>query len=397
MLQKTLMALALATSVFAAGCGGSSDSVSGGSGGSSTTTRNDVAGPLDAVQEPVSSQVLAPLATAAAGTPLEGVVMCVDQIVVGDTLDIVDTLAAQADSASPDFENSAAVVQEELTNLVADLQTLLIALAGGTGCSDSTVPAAPGSFTTNPLAGTPLASLGSTLLSVLGTVQGELDSGASNLQGLSDVVALLSTQYNTALAQLPAEATTAPVLGSALDMIGTALQDLNTTVAAAESADAAGTALAASTTVDNLLTTLLLDVVPLTTLEEAAGQTGALSGPIGDAIDQITALIAGGFGNDLGSAGLPTEVEDLLGLITDPGTGSDPTELLTDLLAQITTALGSGDTGALPIPDVGGAELDTALAELSTLLATAGDTGTPLDGLIDTVVGILDGLLGGII
>lgn len=391
MLKKSLMALALATSVFAVGCGGSSSSTpSGGSGGGGTTARNDVVGPLDAVQQPVSSQVLAPLADATAGTPLAGVVSCVDQIVVGDTLDIVDSLAAQADAGAPDFEASAALVQAELTNLVADLQTLLTSLAGGTGCSGSTIPA-PGGFGTNPLAGTPLEDFGATLLSVLQTAQGQLGGGGTpDLGALSTVVAQLAAGYQTALAQVPAEGSSAPIVGPTLTLIGTALDDLTTTVAAAESADAGATSLAVSQTVDHLLSSLLLEVVPITTLENQAGQTGALSGPIADAIDQLTSLIAGGFG-DLGGAGLPTEVEGLLSLLTDPGTGTDPTGLLTGLLDEITAALGSGDTGALPIPDVGGGSLDTALAELTTLLASAGDAG-PLGDLVDTVIGLLGGL-----
>lgn len=397
MFQKTLMAMALATSVFVVGCGGSSSGSSGGSGGggSGTTARNDVAGPLDAVQEPVSSQVLAPLATAADGTPLEGVVSCVDQIVVGDTLDIVDTLAAQADAGAPDFEASAAAVQAELTDLVADLQTLLTALAGGTGCSDSSVPA-PG-FTTNPLAGTPLEEFGDELLAQLATAQGLLDAGGTpDLATLTDVVALLAQGYNAALAQLPVEATTAPVLGPSLGLIGTALDDLNITVDAAATGDPMTTATAITDTVEHLLNGLLVDVLPIAMLEEAGGQQGALTGPIADALAQLSAALDGGFGTpgaDLGGDALTATLDALLAPLTDAASGSDPTVVLTSLLEQITAALGSGDTGALPIPDIGGASLDTALAELTALISGAGAMDNPLTPLIDTLTGLLGGLL----
>lgn len=397
MLQKTLMALAIASGVLIAGCGGGGGSDSdGGSSGGGTTARNDVVGPLDAVQEPVSSQVLAPLAVAAAGTPLAGVVTCVDQIVVGDTLDIVDVLAGQADAGATNFASSATVVQAEVTNLVSDLQRLLTSLAGGSGCSGSTVPV-PGGFGTNPLAGTPLESFGATLLATLASVQSQLGGGGTpSLTTLSSVVDQLADGYAAALAMVPPEATSAPVVGPSLGLIGTALNDLTTTVAAAETANPTTTAAALAATVDHLLNGLLVDVLPIAQLEDISGQPGAISGPIADALAQLTAALSGGFatpGTDLGGTALLAEVQDLIGLITDPGTGTDPTGLLTGLLDQIQTAL----AGAVPggtLPDIGPQALDEALAQITALLSTAGSTGTPLDDLLDSVIGLLGGLLG---
>ena len=395
MFRKSLMALALAGTVVLVGCGGS-----GGDDSSSTTpastARNDVAGPLDTLQEPVSSQVLAPLASAAAGTPLAGVVTCVDQIVVGDMLDIVDVLASQADAGALNPTTSAPVVQAELTNLVSDLTGLLTSLAGGSGACGSSIPA-PGGFGTNPLAGGPLEDFGATLLSTLASVQSQLTGagGSPSLSTLNGLIAQLAAGYATAFSMLPAEATTAPVVGPSLGLIGTALNDLGTTVTAAAAGNPATTGAAITATVENLLGGLLVDVLPIAMLEDAGGQSGALSGPIADALDQLSTALAGGFtmpGSNLGGTALLDELTALLAPLTDPTSVSDPTVVLTTLLTQISTALGGGDTGSLPVPDIGPASLDTALAELTTLLSGAGANDSPLAPLVDTLTGLL-GLL----
>lgn len=395
MFRKSLIALALAGTVVLVGCGGS-----GGDDSSSTTptstARNDVAGPLDALQEPVSSQVLAPLASAAAGTPLAGVVTCVDQIVVGDTLDIVDVLASQADAGALNPTTSAPVVQAELTNLVSDLTGLLTSLAGGSGACGSSIPA-PGGFDTNPLAGGPLEDFGATLLSTLASVQSQLTGagGSPSLSTLNGLIAQLAAGYATAFSMLPAEATTAPVVGPSLGLIGTALNDLGTTVTAAAAGNPTTTGAAITATVENLLGGLLVDVLPIAMLEDAGGQSGALSGPIADALDQLSTALAGGFtmpGSNLGGTALLDELTALLAPLTDPTSVSDPTVVLTTLLTQVSTALGGGDTGGLPVPDIGPASLDTAVAELTTLLSGAGANDSPLAPLVDTLTGLL-GLL----
>ncbi|WP_420465754.1 hypothetical protein [Panacagrimonas sp.] len=412
MWQKSLMALALAGSLTLVGCGGGGGSSgSSGDGGAPTpTARNDVAGPLDAVQEPVSNQVLAPLAVASAGTPLAGVVTCVDQIVVGDTLDIVDVLAAQADAGTAGFQGAATVVQAELTNLVSDLQGLLLSLAGGGACSGTTIPA-PGGLGSNPLAGTPLEAFGATLLSTLASVQGGLPgtgggAGVPDLSVLSGLVAQLAEGYNLALSMVPAEAINAPVVGPSLTLVGTALDDLETTVGAASSGDPTAVASALTVTVEHLVNGLLVDVLPIGLLEGQVGDGGGnpLSGPIMDAIDQLTGLLGTGFttpGSGLGGDALTGVIETLLAPLTGavPGVGGgDPTVILDDLLAQITSVLGgAGGTGGLPIPAVGGAQLNNALAQLTGLLSGAGALEGPLAPLFATLTGLLDGLLGGLL
>lgn len=399
MFQKSWIALALAGSVLLTGCGGSSSGGSSGGGNTPTgpTARSDVSGPLDAVQEPVSSQVIGPLAEAAAGTPLEGVIACVDQVVVGDTLDIVDVLAAQADAGATGFSSAATVVQAEVTNLVADLQGLVTALAGGSGCSATTIPA-PGGFGTNPLAGTPLEDFGATLLSTLASVQAQLTGAGSTPPSLSTLTGLvdqISAGYQQALAMVPAEATSAPVVGPALTLIGTALTDLDTTVTAAASANPTATATAITTTVEHLISGLLIDVLPIGLLEEQAGGADVISGPITDVLDQISAALAGGFtapGSNLGGDALTSLVDSLLAPLTDAASGGDPTVVLTGLLDQLTAALGGAGGGS--VPDIGPDALNEAVAQLTSLLTGASANDSPLAGLIDTLTGLLGGLLG---
>ena len=76
--NKGLLALTLSAGLVLTGCGGGSSSNRGGpsSGGGGTEQPmtngfSEVEGPLDAVQQPLSEQVLAPIVAGAAGTPLE--------------------------------------------------------------------------------------------------------------------------------------------------------------------------------------------------------------------------------------------------------------------------------------------------------------------------------------
>lgn len=400
MLKKSLIALALAGSVFVVGCGGGSSSSDPSE--PATTARNDVAGPLDAVQEPVSSQVIAPLASAAANTPLQGVVECVDQVVVGDALDLIDSLAAQAQAGASNFTGATANVQAELTDLVADLQSLLTSLADSTagGCSATTVPnlGLPG---TNPLAGGPLEAFGATLLSALNTAQAALSgAGATpDLSVLSGIVGQLSDAYQMALANVPESASSAPVVGAALGLVGQALVDLDATVTAAASSggDPTATTAALAATLEHLLSGLLLDVVPVNAIEEASGQEGALSGPVQDAIDQLTSALSGGLGGAGGGDLVGTLTGAIATVLDTLGAGSpgDPASLLQQILAPLTDAIQGGATGGAVVPVTGLEVLDTVLASLSELLAGAGSGASPLAGLISTLQDLLGGLLGG--
>jgi len=372
MFQKSLMALALTGTIMLVGCGGGG----GSSGGSNTTAaRNDVAGPLDTVQGPLSSQVLDPLAAAVAGTPLQGVVGCLDQAVVNDVVDVVDAIAVgvQPGASNPAaaLNATAANVQAELGDLVSDLQGLLTSLAGGAGCNGSASPIAIGS---NPLAGTPLASLGTQLLPVLNSLQTQLNgSGGAvpsqlSLSQLTGLLGQLNQAFSGGLALVPPQAASAPVVGPALDLVSQALADLQVTLAAAAAGNPSTAATGVTNTVQNLLDNLLTKVIPLSTIETTSGQPGAVTAPIQSAIDQLTAALGGGLGS------LPTgALGNSLMLPSNGLFNPFDASVLPLLLDPITSAIGGGTGGS----------------------GVGGVTGTPLDGVLNTITGVLSGGVGG--
>lgn len=407
MFKKTLLSLALASSLFATGCGGGgggSDSSS--SGGGSTPARSTVAGPLDAVQTPVSQQVIAPLTAATAGTPIAGVSECVNQLVVSDLLDTGDVIAngLQNGATSMDVQGAitgtAAGVQAQLLDVATNLQGLLTALAGGAGCNGSTT----GIGTSNPLAGTPLAALGDQLEPVLAQIQAAAAGGSASPASLGDLSGLyfqLDQALQSALGSIPPEAQGAPVVGGLISTLSDAFNNLGFTLAAASGAATSGdptaTQAALATTVNDLLSGVLLDVVPVNELEVASGQTGAISGPLQTAIDQLTAALQTGSvsGDPTGlSTTLTDTIATVLAPLTGAASGSDPTVVLTTLLDQFTAALGGSAPGSIPtITGVPG--FDTGLQQLTELLSGAGSMGNPLTSLVDTLTGLLGGLLGG--
>lgn len=405
MFRKSLLSLALASSLLATGCGGGG----GGSGSDDATTptdtRSSVSGPLDAVQTPVSQQVISPLAAAAAGTPLAGVVQCVDRIVVGDVIDVGDTIAngLQAGAATSDVQTAltgtAAGVEAQLGDIATNLQGLLGALSGSGNCS-----AAAPSLGANPLAGGPLAPLGDAVAPVLAQIQTALNSGSSgsppSLATLSGLYSQLAAAFQTGLAGLPTEAQTAPVLGPALDVVGQALTDIGLTISAASTAATTGnpaaTSTALATTVDNLLSGLLLGVLPVSDIESASGQNGAISGPISTAIDQLRAALSSGLSSNdpTGlSTTLTSTITDAISELTNAPTSGDPTTLINMILDPIMAAISSGSTGGAVVPVTGTAELDAALASITDLLSGAGASDSPLAPLTDALATLLS-LLG---
>ena len=281
--------LGLGAGLLLTACGGGGGGGGGSSsGGGESAAYQGVAGPLDAVQEPLSTQVLTPLSEAAAGTPLEGAVSCVDQVVVQDTIDVLDSILGAVDPTSMNdpqvaFAAAAENIQAAVNELLADLPVLLTSLAGQGDCTGTGGGASDGS---NPLAGTPLAPLGDALAPLFAAGSGfgggfggeggqTLDLTA--LQALTDQ---LSAAFNDGLSNLPAEVADAPVLGGLLVTLQTTFNDLNTTVAALDDGDGAATAGAIAGTLDNLLSNLLINVVPVGFIEEQAGQGGVFSSQI---------------------------------------------------------------------------------------------------------------------
>lgn len=295
MKNSLLTAGALALGTLLGACGGGSGDSAPASAQQGTETAKQ-AGPLDAVQDPVSSQITGPLADAVAGTPLEAVVICVDRIVVTDTLDVVDGIAVALQAGGSGSLSSLSArsnLQNQLLNTVVDLQGLLTTLAGDAqGCILNAAPAGG-----NPLAGTPLAAVGEALAPVLAQVYGSLPAPGSTPLPLSTLVSLysqLNSALQTAFAQLPQEVSGAPILGDALSSVQNAVTQTGLIVSTLPLANPALTQAVLASSLNSILHSVLLGVVPVTEIESQAGQTGTLSGPISDGIDALTAQLAGG-------------------------------------------------------------------------------------------------------
>lgn len=396
--------LGLGAGLLLTACGGGGGGSS--SGGGETAAYQGVAGPLDAVQEPLSTQVLTPLSEAAAGTPLEGAVSCVDQVVVQDTIDVLDSILGAIDPSSMNdpqvaFMAAASNIQAALNELLTDLPTLLTSLVGQGDCTGT---GSGGGLAdgTNPLAGTPLAALGDALAplfaagSGFGGGFGGEGGQTLDLTVLQALTSQLAAAFNEGLSNLPAEVADAPVLGGLLVTLQSTFNDLNTTVAALDAGDGAATANAIAGTLDNLLSNLLINVVPVGFIEEQAGQGGVFSSQIEAGIAAITSQLGSGLG-----AVLDPAFDALFGSATEQLIGA-LNMLLTPLGEAITGGLSSGGgSGAGPT----GTPLDVLLAPLAGLAealtggfgggSEGGLTGTPLDLLLDPLAALLGGAGGG--
>lgn len=408
-MKNKLPLTALVAAVLAlTGCGSS-----GGDSGQTTpyTSRSYVAGPLDAAQTPLSTQVFAPLTSATAGTPLSGVVTCGNQIVTFDVLDIVDSVAVGLQAAAA-TQNPAAItgiapsLQSQVTQLAGDLNTLLTALAGGAGCSatnfsaigglpsgggglPSGLPSGAGLPAGNPLAGTPLAPLGDALLPVLAQIQAAGGGGGSSgndvqLTTLATTVRLLATTLNGALLQIPAEARTAPIVGGVLLTVSTALNDVSNLLNVALAYQGPATQAALQTALQHTLSNVLTQVVPVIFLEAQAGQPGVFSNQINAAVATASQQLAGGLGM-VTTPVLETGLRDALA----PALNPIENQVLPAILGPINSALaGSAGAGAAGGVSQSGLppELMSAVGQVANVLFTLGGgaampcplAGTPL-------------------
>lgn len=378
------LAAALMLAACSGGSGGGSrvDGERGDGGGFTPSPR--VEGPLDALQDPLSEQIIQPLGDATAGTPVEAVLVCVDRIVVQDGLDIVDALAVavqnhQGGDPAALVQATADGVASGLARTVGSLTGLLDALDGDLDACRHGAPPADGE---NPLAGTPLEPVGAALAPVLAQIMAILDQGdgIGGPPGL-DVLAGLTDQLRDAVAaafaQLPPEATEAPVIGPALTLIQQLLVDVGITLDLALGLDIEGTLGAVVMTVQNVLEHLLNGVVPIGNLEDLAGNPGDLSGAVTDGInallDALTGLLAGASGD-----GLPLP---LIGGLLDPIQGG----IIANLLDVLHGLLGGGSGGDL----LGNLNL------LDGLLGNIGGGSSPLQPVLVIIFDLVGGVGGG--
>jgi hypothetical protein len=384
MMKKVLFSGALAACMFAAACGGGGSSgsssgsgsgsgSSGGSGGQSVA----VAGPLDTVQTTLSSSVLSPLEGATSGTPLQGVLVCTDDIVDHNTLDILDVVLnalQNPTSASAAPAQVQALVSEMVNNLGSLLTSLASSSGGcGSGAGGGTGTGVP---TTNPLAGTPLAPLGDALLPVLQQLQSQTGSGsgssAGGLQQLATLVDQLNVALQTGLSQVPASAKSQPVVGGVLTTLGTTVANLSSMMDAVGANNSSAFQSSTQTMLDNLLVNVLTQVVPTAYLETQAGQPGVVTGPIKTAAGTFSSTVATALGQ--GESQLLAALNSSqLAPVVNPVLNT----LLPAILGPINQALaGAGGSSS------GG--------------SSGGVTGTPLDAVLGPLTTVLKSVLGGV-
>ncbi|MES0873842.1 hypothetical protein [Sinimarinibacterium thermocellulolyticum] len=329
-----------------------------------------VGGPLDPVQDQVSSGVFAPLAEAAAGTPLEAVIRCADEVVTYNVLDLGDTVLAQLQATllsggGTPLDPNPAALTAALGSLAANLTQLLESLAGlGEGCTADILALERIDSGVNPLEGTPLAPLGAALGPVLAQIA-SLVNGSGNagedlqLSSVAALVAQLKLALQNGLAQVPAEAYETPIAGAALTTLSMALDDTSALLDAALAYDGPATGAGVQVLLEHTLVNLLTEVVPVRAFEAQAGQHGLISGPIESGAAQLAALL----GQLVGTVSTPV-LANTLGGALDPVLDPIENELLPALLAPLSEALaGIGGGG-------GGNPLGPVLGIVQSVLGT---------------------------
>ncbi len=390
MFKQSLHAAAVGSLVFLAACSSGSDSGNE-TASSSTMTVSRVEGPLDPVQDQISGSVLAPLTDAVAGTPLEGVLRCTDETVTYNVLDIADTVLAQLQASALSgggvpLDPNPQALAASLGSLAANLTQLLQALAGqGQGCSGDVIPLSQIDSGANPLAGTPLAPLGDAIGPVLAQIIALLNGNGRVDQDLQlSTVAALITQLNQALqsglAQIPADAYAAPVVGGALTTLSLALNDTDALLSAVLAYDGVATGARLQTLLDHTLVNLLTEVVPVRLIEQQAGQPGVLSGPIESGVAQLADLL----GTTVGTVSTPV-LANVLGGALDPVLDPIENQLLPALLGPLGDALAGGTGTGLSTDPLAGTPLAPVLGIVSdvvgSLLGAGGSGSCPFAGL----------------
>jgi hypothetical protein len=378
----TLLGAGLALSACGGGGGSSGGNTpppppTGGGSGSDSITVARVAGPLDPVQDEVSSKVFGSLADAVAGTPLEAVIRCADETVTYNVLDIGDTVLTQLQATllsggGVPLNPDPAALTTALGSLAANLTQLLESLAGlGDGCAANLIALDQIQSGDNPLADTPLAPVGAALMPVLSQIAGAVNASDNNgtdlqLATVANLIQQLNLALQSGLAQVPAEAYEAPVVGATLTTLSTALNDTSSLLGAVLVYDGAATGLQLQNLLENTLVNLLTGVVPVRDFEDQAGQPGLISGQVESAAAQLSALL----GQIVGTVSTPV-LSNLLGGALSPVLDPIENELLPTLLGPLSDALAGVGSGGTSNP-----------------LAPALD-------IVETVIGTLVGGLGG--
>lgn len=398
MLRKLLLSTASAATVALTACGGG--------GGVDTppvdnppppppppATQYRVTGPLDAVQAPLSSQVFGQLESATDGTPLKAVLVCADDAINFDALDIADTIAnalqSAASAGSPNpaaLASTAAALNASVNQLANDLQGLLNALAGSGGCGSNgqVVGILAG---TNPLTGTALAPLGTELQGVLFNIRlAHPGSGGTSLSldQLAGLTSQLHTGMDAGIAGIAPGAPTfltKPVAGGVVSSVQTMLHDVDALVLATSQGDTTSVKAALNTLLSHALANSMTQAVPLQLVEQQGGAAGAFTNPVLSGSQSVADL----FTNAVGTVYTTTALKTAL--------GGQVTPVIDPIATQVLPVL--SDQFILALHNLSPATLGNALGQLTVLLGPVGGVGQPLSTVLSLIVGSVQSGSGG--
>lgn len=399
MLRKLLLSTASAATVALTACGGGGGvdvppvSNPPPTNNPPPATQYRVSGPLDAVQAPVSSQVFGQLESATDGTPLKALLVCADNTINFDALDIADTIAnalqSAAASGSPNaaaLTSTAAALNSSINQLANDLQGTLNALAGSGGCGSNgqVVGLLAGN---NPLTGTALSPLGTELEGVLYNIRlAHPGSGGTSLS--LDQLATLTTQLHNQIdagmagvAVLAPQFTGKPVAGGVVVSIQTMLHDVDALVTAASAQDTNAVKAALNTLLADVLSNSLTQAVPLQLVEQQGGQSGAFTLPVLSGSQSVADLFTSNVGTVYTTSALKTAL------------GSQVTPVIDPIATQVLPVL--SDQFLLSLHDLSPATLGNALNQLTVLLGPVGGVGQPVSSVLSLIVGAVQSGSGG--
>ncbi len=341
--------------------------------GGPVATGAAIAGPLDSVEDILTGELFARLAAPLESVGAADVTLLAGELITGPLINLVDAAAnavqglAGGESPSSVLSDTTEATAAQLGALSEDLRGLLCAAVDlDTRCTLDSIDA---------LQDTPLAPAAALLVPTLDTVDTVLSFGiadAGTPAGLAHVNGLLgqlSVALDTTLAALPAEVADSLIVGDTLQTTAIALDDLSDTLVALTALDAAATEDALLVTVNNLLTQVLTEIVPLAQIDQSLGLQGSLDQTVDTGIDAIVGVLDDGLTTALPavlenavsqSAGnlIPEAVNVALDtLVTElyqaTDTGQDPLAFLLEAAPSLIDAAATG-VGALlePLPPV---------------------------------------------
>jgi hypothetical protein len=406
MFKKLLVSTASAATIALAACGGGggADPITPPDTGGNNPpppTQYNVAGPMDAVQAPMSSTVFGQLEAAADGTPLKALLVCADRTVNHDALDFADSIAnalqaaaANGTSSATALASTAPALNSSVMQLANDLQGLLNSIAGAGGCGTNGLPV--GAVTgSNPLAGTPLSPLGTELMSVLANIRTAHPGSGGTTLPLATLYALVSQlrdQFDVGLAginTLAPETAVTPLLSGTLLSVQQMLHDLEGLMQAVAATDPTAAKASLNALLDHSIANQLTRIVPLRFVEQQASQVGFFSLPVESGAGGVADLFTDAVGTVYTTQALKTALGEAFEPVVDP----IATQVLPVFADQLVVAL----LHMQEIDDAStGTQLDDALGALSNLLGPVGGVGQPVNTVLSLIAGSVQSGSGGL-